>query len=162
MNLAKTRGWYDGLGIGMSQVAEGRVAKVLFSLLQLAQLPGPEPPAIQWIAQALESLFGLSASAPHALLAQRVSVVLPGSNQRHLRRDLRAFYEERNSFAHGGARVMHPMRHDILDESVLSFDDKWWPPISFAISIIMATLQVFVRQGWRDLTWSEQCSGVSG
>ena len=161
VSLEATYRWYHALGVGLSQVAHAKVAKVLFSLLQLAQLQGPEPPAIQWLAQALEALFGLSASAPHALLAQRIGTVLPGTNQKTLRRLLRGFYEERNAFAHGGADVLHPMRHDIMDEAVNHFDDKWWPPVMFATSVIVATLQVLVRRGWRDLSWSEECFGVA-
>jgi len=149
--------WFDSLEIGTQQVATGRVAKALFSVLHLARMDTTEPTAVIWLAQCLESLFDVPSALSVKFLAARVQALLGAPRRsKWFTSELRKFYEARNSFAHGGAAVIHPMYNDGLDGRVDYICQKWMDPADFAGSIVVSALQAYVRARSAEVLWEER------
>lgn len=148
--------WYDRLGIGTTQVATSRIAKALFSTYHASQIVREDPTVVIWLAQCLESLFGVPAALSRNILQARAFALFGEPVKTKLvMKELKEFYEARNSFAHGGAAILHPLANEILDEAVDEALVRWLQPAEFAASLVVAALQRHVQEGLQEIKWSE-------
>lgn len=148
--------WHRGLGLGTTQVATSRIAKALFSIQHASQIVREDPTVVIWLAQCLESLFGVPTALSRNILQTR-SFALFGNptNEKSVTKELREFYEARNSFAHGGAAVLHPLANEDLDGAVIEALVRWLQPAEFAASLVVAALQHHAQGGWQEIKWNE-------
>lgn len=154
--------WFYGLDVGTQQIAESRIAKALFSVLHLCQLDGTEPTVVIWLAQCLESLFAVPTSLAFNFLVSRSEALLgKAPKPKWFRSEWRRFFDARNAFAHGGSEVLHPMTDESIDPRVKDFFWKWVEPADFAASVVVAALQCYAVNQWRDLAWGETIEPLS-
>jgi len=115
--LDKVIAWYDGLGIGTRQIAEGGVAVALFHLLHLARGEENEEESIRRLAGAAEALG---------------------------KRDDRRLFELRQEIARGGTMVIHPMHDDGLDPGVEDATAEWIDVADRAAGVVIGALQKLI------------------
>jgi hypothetical protein len=148
--------WYLDLELGTQQLATTRIAKALFSVLHLVQLNATEPAVVIWLAQCLESLYAVPPSLSFNFLVSRSESLLGAAPKRKwFRSEWRRFVEARNVFVHGGSDVVHPMTDERFDPNVKDLFWKWIEPSDFAASVVLATLQRYADNRWRDVEWRE-------
>ncbi|KXG79305.1 hypothetical protein AXZ07_06975 [Pseudomonas mosselii] len=69
-------------------------------------------------------------------------------------------YDYRSSFVHGGYRVHHPMKNEIMDQSLNEDFTKLLEISQFGFNLVVLSLQALVEKGWYGLKIKEQMSGV--
>ncbi len=77
-----------------------------------------------------------------------------------LKKRLREMYDYRSSFVHGGYRVHHPMKNEIMDQSLNEEFTKLLEISQFGFNLVVLSLQALVEKGWYGLKIKEQISGV--
>ena len=153
LSVATVASWYRALMPGVTDIAMARLPKALYSLLHASVLSVVEPTSLLWLAQCMESLFEVpSALSRNVLQARTFALLGTPPNQKAAAKQLRAFFEARNSFAHGGADVVHPIGDRLSDAVVEAFLDTWMEPAAFGASVIVATLQQHAKNAWREST----------
>jgi hypothetical protein len=108
-------GWYDGLGIGTSQIAATGVAAALFQLLHLARAEEDEEQSVLRLAGAAEAL--------------------------DKRDGLRRLFELREEIARGRVPAIHPMHDDGLDPRVEDITAEWIDVVDEAAGVVIGALQ---------------------
>jgi hypothetical protein len=121
-----------------------------------------EPTAIIWLAQSLESLYDVPAALSFNFLSSRILKFLDGppAMQKRIRKRLRELYDTRNSFAHGGAPVIHPIGNEVLDPTIESYRAQWIEQSTFGATLILATIQKHILNQWSEIRYDEQYYGV--
>jgi hypothetical protein len=84
----------------------------------------------------------------------------PPEMQKRIRKRLREFYDTRNSFAHGGAPVIHPMGNEVWDRTIESYRAQWIEQSTFGATLLLATIQKYILNQWAEVRYDEQYSGV--
>lgn len=150
--------WYKSLNIGLKQVAKGTAEKALFTLLHLGRTSFLEPEATLWIARALEALYETSPGGSFQLLHRRISVLfgLDDQQQATIKKQLREFYNVRNSFAHGGGSICHPMANESWDPLVDKVFGRTIDANSIAAAILLGSVQELIRRRAVGLMFNEQ------
>jgi len=106
--------WYDGLGVGVKQIAEGGAEVALFQLLHLARGEENDEESILRLARAAEALG---------------------------KRDDKRLFELRDDIARGRTMVIHPMHDDGLDPRVEDAAAEWIEVVDRAAGVVIGTLQ---------------------
>ncbi|WP_397452037.1 hypothetical protein [Pseudomonas sp. NA-150] len=154
--------WYKKLNMGVRQRAESGVEKAIFSVLHICCGADADVVWVIWAFHALEAIYGTKVGEGFTNLVERISTLLDLDSQGKgiLKKRLREMYDYRSSFVHGGYRVHHPMKNEIMDQS-LNEDFKKLIDISqFGFNLVVLSLQAFVANGWYGLKIKEQMSGV--
>jgi hypothetical protein len=115
--IGKVIAWYDGLGIGTRQIAEGGVAVALFQLLHLARGEENDEESIRRLAGAAEALG---------------------------KRDDKRLFELREEIARGRSMVIHPMHDDGLDPRVEDAAAEWIDVADRAAGMVIGALQKLI------------------
>lgn len=108
--------WYDGLDLGIRQVAETNAAKVLFHLLHIAHGESESMTVVR-LAHCVELL---GASAPGIL-------------------------ELRNGIVNGTLPLIHPMHDDFLDERLEDLTTEWPFTLDRAAVAVVTAIQQRIR-----------------
>ena len=116
--LAQVVAWYDGLKLGMQQIATSGEAKALVQLLHLARGAENEEDSIIRLAIAAEAL---DVTPPPRLL------------------------ELRDDIVHGRVPILHPMHDDALDPRVEDATREWIDVADAAAHAVIAALQERIR-----------------
>lgn len=155
--VEKTLNWMHSLNMGTRQIAKTRMERALFAILHLSKSDGYQPDGLIWLAHAIESLFDTPAAMITKILQDRVCAVLqaPPEQLKAICKQLRQFYDVRSSFVHGGLEISHPLNNDILDKEVQKYWEILMDAVAFAAKVLVAAVQVHVRNGWRELSFME-------
>jgi len=156
VSVARVARWYQALLPNICEIADTRLPKALLSLLHASDFSAAEPTAVLWLAQCLESLFDVPAALSRNILQAR-SFALLGTplNVKAVMKNIREFFEARNSFVHGGADVSHPAGDWLSDTALDHSMRKWLRPTEFATSLVISALQQHAKNNWRELRWAE-------
>jgi hypothetical protein len=162
IDLKVVAAWFYGVRRGFAQVPESSVERAMFAILHMCR-SGGRPEDIIWLFYAFESLFQTRAGENFSALLERLELVLqPNSEQdKQLRKQLRAMYDFRSSFVHGGFNVIHPMHHEGMDKRV---DDSYGRIIDlseYGLKILLACLQRYVQEGWREVRYRTTVEPIS-
>jgi hypothetical protein len=114
--LADVVRWYDGLHLGVQQLATTDVATALMQLLHLARTPESEE----------QSILRLAAAADAVVEKMKVPPRL---------------FELRDDIARGRAPVFHPMLDDALDPRVEDATREWIEVADAAARAVIGALQ---------------------
>jgi hypothetical protein len=149
-------GWCERMQLYGKSSATTDVERALFSLLYLGRASFMDPSAALWLASALESLFDTPSGSSFSVLCHRVAILLGLSKDElsELRRRLRKFYDIRNAFVHGGARILHPLADD--DEVVEAEISNLIETTNFAAAVLIGSIQELIRRDWHGMVFREQ------
>jgi Apea-like HEPN len=149
--------WCEKLELNGKSAATTDVERTLFSLLHLGRASFMDPSAVLWLASALESLFDTPSGSSFSFLCHRIALLLDLSKEElaELRRRMRQFYDIRNAFVHGGARILHPLADD-RDAVVQAEVSDLLATTNFAAGVLIGSVQELIRRNWRGLVFKEQ------
>lgn len=150
--------WYLSLELNLNQIAESRIERAMFSLLHVSNPEIRNPEALMWFAYSLEALFDTPNALSYNFLVRRVTSLLnvPENKQKLLGKKIREFYNQRNSFAHGKSKILHPLEHEGWDKEVDEYRFKLYDACDFAGCIVIASLQKYIQLGIREVNYIEQ------
>lgn len=154
--------WYKKLNMGVRQRAESGVEKAIFSVLHICCGADADVVWVIWAFHALEAIYGTKVGEGFTNLVERISTLLELDAQGKgiLKKRLREMYDYRSSFVHGGYRVHHPMKNEIMDQSLNEDFTKLLEISQFGFNLVVLSLQALVEKGWYGLKIKEQISGV--
>lgn len=154
--------WYRRLELGFRQVAHLNVEKVLFALLHLGRRSFLEPEATLWIASALEAIFDTPHGNSFQFLHKRITnfLSLNEKQQGIMRKRLREFYDVRNSFAHGGGAVCHPIANECWDPEISKVSERIRDMNDFASMLLIGSMQELIRRNIVGIEFSEVMSNI--
>ena len=160
--FADVLNWYRGLQIGFKQVAKETAEKAVFTLLHLGRTSFLEPEATLWLARALEAMYETSPGGSFQLLNRRISALfsLDNKQQASIKKQLREFYNVRNSFAHGGGSICHPMANERWDPLVDNVFGRTIECNNVAGRILLCSVQELIRHGAVAFNFEERVSVV--
>ncbi|PLK49096.1 hypothetical protein C0V76_07795 [Uliginosibacterium sp. TH139] len=149
--------WLESLNIKNKNVATTDLDRALFSLLYLGRASFMDPTAAMWIAAALEALFDTPSGSSFSFLCARISALfsLKDPEAIDMKRRLRAFFDLRNAFAHGGARIHHILADD-RDKAVEGDIGRLLEVTGFASAVLIAAIQELIRRDWKGMSFCEQ------
>ena len=154
--------WYKKLNVGVRQRAESGVEKAIFSVLHICCGTDVDVIWIIWAFHALEAIYGTKVGEGFTNLVERISTLLELDTQGKgiLKKRLREMYDYRSSFVHGGYRVHHPMKNEIMDQGLNEDFSKLLDVSQFGFNLVVLSLQALVENGWYGLKIKEEMSGV--
>ncbi len=160
--FADVYSWYKRFQLGLRQVANSRVEKALFALLHLGRNSFLEPEATLWLASALEAIFDTPHGSSFHFLHKRLSTLLSldGKQEAMLKKQLREFYDVRNSFAHGGGAICHPIANEYWDPHVEQVSRRTIEANNFACGILLGSIQELIRRNAAGFEFREIVLGV--
>lgn len=144
--------WYGRVRNGFTQVPITPVERALFAMLHVCRSSG-RPEDLVWLFYAFESLFQTRVGENYSALLDRLRLLLEpdGEREKELRKHLRAMYDYRSSFVHGGLAVIHPMHHEVMDKRV---DETYGTTIKlsqYGTRLLLACFQRYIRENWREV-----------
>src|SRR5207244_5224541 len=109
----------------------------------------------------IEAIYKTPPALSQNFIVERAAAFLsvPPISHPVFKKRLRAFYDARNTFAHGGSDVMHPMANDGWDSSLNDLYGVWVDAAAFGTQLILATVQELVRRGWRGVEFRHEMFG---
>lgn len=159
--LSRVIDWYKRVRVGASQIPSNRMEKVLFALMHIARTD-VSVNTVVWLFYALETFFDTRPGENFRTLVSRIELLLsPTDHQKaSLRKNLRALYELRSSFVHGGRDVIHPLHNEAVDSRVNDQYRELMTTTEFGFAVLLASVQEAVFRGWTELTFAESVSGA--
>ena len=153
--------WFDGLGLGVNQVADSQIEKALFSMLNYCKTD-PNPTSVVWIFHALESLYGTRVGEGFTNLVSRISLLLEldVNEQKSMKKNLRTLYDHRSSLIHGGYKVHHPMEYEQVDSKINELRSHNYKLLQFGFNLVLASIQTLIKNGWYGVNISEKLVGI--
>lgn len=146
--------WYYSVRTGFGQVPDTPVERAVFAMLHVCRSNG-RPEDLVWLFYAFEALFQTRVGENYSALLERLQLLLkPGDEQeKKLRKSLRAMYDYRSSFVHGGLQIIHPMHREPMDDRI---DDQYSTIVElslFGTRLLVASLQRYIEENWRDVRY---------
>ena len=141
-------------------VPETPAARSLFALLHISKTD-IEPTSIIWIFYALEAIYDCKVGENFGALQRRMAAFLGiGENESKVfKKRMRELYNRRSSIVHGGAKIVHPDRNEILDRSVDDEISKDMDSFDFGCALVIATLQKLISLNWSGVKFPETVVG---
>lgn len=160
--LSLVASWYKKLNLGGRQRAESGVEKAIFSVLHICCGADADVVWVIWAFHALEAIYGTKVGEGFTNLVDRITVLLELDAQGKgvLKKSLREMYNYRSSFVHGGYRVHHPMKNEVMDSSLYEDFNELMEVSQFGFNLVVLSLQALIEKGWYGLKIEEQMSGV--
>lgn len=155
--------WYSHVRSGFGQVPETPVERAMFAMLHVCRSSG-RPEDIVWLFYAFESLFQTRVGENYSTLVERISLLLgPNSEQeKYLRKNLRAMYDFRSSFVHGGLQVIHPMHQESMDERVDNHYSTIVKHSEYGIKLLVACFHRYVHENWHRVRYKTTIEPENG
>jgi hypothetical protein len=158
--LQETWDWLQELMKEPHLIAQTRTERALFALLHFCKNVGsnpPDPTLLTWLAHALEAIFDTPEMGITKSLRDRIFLVLgkPATHSNKVKKLINSFYQLRSAFVHGELEIPHPLgsrEGEHLGSTIL--DASY-----FAISVILASLQLLIRSNWSEFEFTESFTG---
>ena len=146
--------WFNRVRTGFGQVPDTPVERALFAMLHVCRSSG-RPEDIVWLFYAFESLFQTRVGENYSALLERVCLLLqPDSAQEKLlRKSMRAMYDFRSAFVHGGLQIIHPMHNDAMDKRIEEPYGKIVELSQYGTKLLLCCLQRYVQENWREVRY---------
>lgn len=160
--LTSVANWYRTLNLGVSQKAETGVEKALFSVLHICGGKDVDVTWVVWAFHALEAIYGTRVGEGFTNLVDRISsfLELEPRAKVFLKRNLREMYDYRSSFVHGGYKVQHPMRNEIMDDRLNDDYKKLLHVMQFGFDLVISSVQGLIAKKWYGIYVEEKLSGL--
>lgn len=160
--LSEVLAWKNSLAMNTRQIAITRTERATFGLLQVCKGGSYNPATLLWLSHSLEALFDTPVTLIGKFLQQRVvsSLSVPQDKRKDVRKQCSKFYETRSAFVHGTLDIAHPLENEVLDPQVNNLRRRLADAIDFGVSVCLATLQMQILRGWKELAFDEIVSGV--
>lgn len=144
--------WFLKVRPSFNQIPENPVERALFALLHICRSDG-RPEDIIWIFYAFESLFQTKTGENLNAIFDRLCLLLepPSEMKSRLKKELRALYDYRSKFVHGGLQVIHPHHREVMDKRV---DKQYGEILRLSIKwthVLVACLQRMASEDWSTL-----------
>ncbi|AHJ77517.1 hypothetical protein BBB57_21140 [Kosakonia sacchari] len=158
--LSDVISWYEEINIGYKQKASLPIEKALFSLIHFCH-SDDNINGIMWIFHALEAIFSTKFGEGFSNLIERISFLLTLNEKERslLRKNFRLLYDLRSSLIHGGYEIYHPMRYDLMDDSLNDQFSEIYKNLQFGVSVIISCLQVLISNNWYGINIEEKING---
>lgn len=142
--------WFFAVRSGVLQIPQNRMEKVLFALLHISKTD-MSPTIVIWLFYALETLFDTKAGENFRVLTERIQLLLSPNEieAKRLRQNLRALYDLRSSFVHGGLEVAHPMHSEQLDPVVDEKYARLSDVSEFGFGLLLSAVQTVIEKNWQ-------------
>ena len=146
--------WFNRVRTGFSQVPDTPVERALFAMLHVCRSSG-RPEDIVWLFYAFESLFQTRVGENYSALLERVCLLLQPDRvqEKLLRKNMRAMYDFRSAFVHGGLPIIHPMHNEVMDKRVDKQYGKTVELSQYGTKLLLGCLQRYIHEGWRDVRY---------
>jgi hypothetical protein len=144
--------WFNRVRTGFGQVPDTPVERALFAMLHVCRSSG-RPEDIVWLFYAFESLLQTRVGENYSALLERVCLLLQpdGAQERLLRKNMRAMYDYRSAFVHGGLKIIHPMHNEVMDKRVEESYDKTVALSQYATKLLLGCFQRYIHEDWREV-----------
>lgn len=161
IDIESVLSWYDGLGLGVKQIAETPIEKSLFSMLHFCKLDG-DLVSVMWIFHALESIYSTRVGEGFSNLVSRISLLLKLDDEatKEMKKNLRELYDHRSSIIHGGYKVHYPMDWSAVDEKIDANLSKNYRLLQFGFDLILASIQALIINRWYGISVAETLTGI--
>lgn len=146
--------WFNRVRTGFDQVPDTPIERAMFAMLHVCRSSG-RPEDIVWLFYAFESLFQTRVGENYSALLERICLLLqPDSTQeKNLRKNMRAMYDFRSSFVHGGLQIIHPMHNEVMDKRVDESYSKIVELSQYGAKLLLACLQRYIQKGWHEVRY---------
>ncbi|SRR6266851_515103 len=146
--------WFNRVRTGFSQVPDTPVERALFAMLHVCRSNG-RPEDIVWLFYAFESLFKTRVGENYSALLERICLLLQpdGAQEKLLRKNMRAMYEFRSAFVHGGLQIIRPMHNERMDKRVDESYGKTVELSQYGTKLLLGCLQRYIQENWRDVRY---------
>lgn len=153
--------WYSVLDLGIKQKAESPIEKAIFSLLHLCKSEVDET-SVVWIFHALEAIYGTKVGEGFTNLIDRLSNFLElGSKEKgKAKKNLRAMYDYRSALVHGGYKVHHPLRNEVIDKRLNEDYSRIIELFQFGFNLVVLSIQTMIRNNWYGIEVQETLVGI--
>jgi len=154
--LTQVIAWFGQIRRGLNQVPQNRIEKVLFALLHIANQELSATTVI-WLFHSLETLLDTRPGENFRVLVDRIRLLLEPSDAqlKLLHKKMRALYDLRSAFVHGGLEVSHPMHNEVLDARVMILYERLDTTCAFGFAVLLSTLQKIIERGWSTFGFKE-------
>ena len=139
---------------GFGQVPDTPVERALFAMLHVCRSSG-RPEDIVWLFYAFESLFQTRVGENYSALLERVCLLLQPdrTQEKVLGKNMRAMYDFRSAFVHGGLQVIHPMHNEVMDKRVEESYGKIIELSQYGTKLLLGCLQRYILENWREVRY---------
>ena len=154
--------WYKSLNIGIRQISNTNLERVIFSLLHVCNDECASPNGLIWLAHSLESLFQSPKNSIGTTMISRAYKILgePNVNSKKIKKMFNEFYDLRSRYVHGEFNIHHPSFNNILDDDIDEYYNKITPSYTIGFSIIVACLQLMIINNWKEFKFREEFEGI--
>lgn len=162
LSLQTAASWYLRARPGYVQVPDSPVERAIFAIIHVTRSSG-RPEDIVWLFYAFESLFQTRVGENFSALLERICLLLQpnSSEEKYLRKQMRAMYEFRSAFVHGGLSVIHPMHNEIMDRRVENSYHQTIDLSEYAIRVLVACLQRYIDNDWLEVRYRTTIEAIS-
>ncbi len=153
--------WYSELSIGTKQKAGSDIEKAIFSLLHLCKTD-MDITSIIWIFHALEAIYRTKVGEGFTNLINRMTILLElnGKAQKEVKKHLRELYDYRSSFVHGGYKVHHPIRNEVIDKRLNDDYSRMYELGQIGFNLVVVSIQQLIKNHWFGIEVSEELKGI--
>jgi hypothetical protein len=153
--------WYKEFDTGVRQKAETSIEKAVFSLLHLCKKDTDETSMI-WIFHALEAIYGTKVGEGFSNLIDRISILLELNieQKKKTKKKLRDMYDYRSSIVHGGYKVHHPLKNEVIDRNLTNDYFRMFELHQEGFNLVVASIQKLIKNGWHGITFEQKLNGI--
>lgn len=154
--------WYKELSLNVKQKSEQPIEKAIFSLLHICK-SDMDVTSIIWIFHALEAIYGTRVGEGFTNLIDRMAKLLQWNDKekKQAKSHLRDLYDFRSAIVHGGFKVHHPMRNEVVDNRLNDDYSKIYDLTQIGFNLVVLSIQTLVKNGWFGIDVKETISGIT-
>ena len=161
LSLIQVVKWFDTIRVGVGQLPQNPMEKVLFALLHISKLD-TSPMLVIWLFYAFESLLQTKVGENYSSLVRRMIALLELDEKQSkvLRGQFRNLYDIRSAITHGGFEVSHPMHNEVLDKRVDENFERLSDATEYGLTALVAAIQNTIVRGWKYPSFTEEMRGT--
>ena len=162
IEMGLVHSWLKSLKLETKQVAQSRIERVLFALLN-ALHGNTEITHILWLLHSLEAFYDTPVIEVVKNLRNRAFkwLSVPENNKKAIKKEFANFYGVRSSFVHGAFDIIHPLKNERIDKNVDIQYDKIYRASHFGLAMLIASIQSLIENNYYELNFDEIIQGMS-
>jgi hypothetical protein len=154
--------WYKELSLNVKQKSDLPIEKAIFSLLHICK-SDMDVTSIIWIFHALEAIYGTRVGEGFTNLIDRMAMLLHWNDKekKQAKSHLRELYDFRSAFVHGGFKVHHPMRNEVIDTRLNDDYFRIYDLAQIGFNLVVLSIQTLIKNGWFGIDVKETIYGIT-